>query len=127
MSRMAEGERLRLRPFPVVQLAFGRDGVSTTVSERIAAGQGLYGGVRSSGLGELRRILEAAALRHADLGRAIAEQEGVLAGVRRRLWLAQLFVARLFTAARIRGLVEQGQSSIDALARDRAEREAGKV
>src|SRR5690348_11490499 len=126
MSRMAEGERRRLRPFPGVQLEFGRDGVSTTVSERIAVGRGLYGGLRSPGMGELKRILEAAALRHADLSREIAEQEGVLADVRRGLWLAQLFVARLFTAARIRRLVEQGHSLIDALARDRAEREAGK-
>lgn len=130
---MAEGERRRLRPFPGVQLAFGRDGVSTTVSEHIAVAKGLYGGgapppvVRSAGIGELRRILEAAALRHADLSREIAEEEDVLAQVRRRLRWAQMFVARLTTPLYVRYLVEQGEASIQALADVRAERDAGKV
>jgi len=129
---MAEEQRRRLRPFPGVRLEFGHDGVRTAVRERIALAKGHYGDptppiVRTAGVGELRKILEAAALRHADLSREIAEHEGVLADVRARLQVAQLFVMRLVMADRIRDLAAQGQAAIAALTRARAEREAGKV
>lgn len=129
---MAEGRRHRSRPFPAVLLEFGRDGVSTLVRERIAAAKGSHGEtvgpiVRTSGVGELRRILDAAALRHADLSREIAELEATLTEVRAQLRVAQLFVIRLVMADRIHRLAEKGQSAIASLARARAEREAGRV
>jgi hypothetical protein len=130
---MAEAERRSSRPFPGVQLEFGREGVVAVVSERIVVGRAPQGGpaaplpVRSKGLGELQRILEAAALRHADLSRDVAERSWVLANLRRELRLAQLFMVRLVMFARIPRLVARGRASIEALAQVRAEREAGKV
>jgi len=128
---MAEGERRRLRPFPCVRLEFDRDGVSTVVLEHIPVAKGHYGAppplVRTAGLGELKRILDAAALRHADLRHDIVEQEAVLAEVRARLRRAQIFLMRLAMADRVRSLAETGQAAIAAIARDRAELEAGRV
>lgn len=129
---MAEGRRHRSRPFPAVLLEFGRGGVSTLVRERLVAGKGQAGEavgpiVRTPGVGELKRILDAAALRHADLSREIADNEATVAEVRAQLRVAQLFVIRLVMADRIRRLVEKGQSALASLARARAEREAGRV
>ncbi len=128
---MTEGKRQKLRPFPVVWLAFSRDGVHTQVREHIALARGSNDEeapfAPTTGFGPLERILEAAALRHADLSREISEHEGILADARSRLRLAQMFIVRLFTADHIRSLAEKGQSSITSGARAREEREAGKV
>ena len=127
---MAHEEQRRLRPFPGVRLEFGRDGLIAAVRERLVPGAGgelAAPIVRTAGLAEPRRIIEAAALRHADLSREIAEHEAALAQVRARLRLAQRVVIRLVMPSRIGRLAEQGQALIAALMRSRAEREAGKV
>lgn len=129
---MAEGRRHRSRRFPAVLVEFGRGGVSTLVRERLAVAKGKDGEtvgpiIKTPGVGELSRILDAAALRYTDLSREIADHEATLTEVRGQLRVAQLFVIRLVMADRIRRLAEKGQSAIAGLTRARTEREAGRV
>jgi hypothetical protein len=75
----------------------------------------------SPGLGELKRLINEAALKRIELGRDVRENREAVATAERRLALARAFIIRIFTASVVPKLTQRAEELTDKLDESRAQ------